>query len=1110
MSTNNSKAKGKRRGLTGKTIHGGKTAIILRILCAGFVLATAAVLSSIHFNGVEVSEQDGFCFRYVDKQTARTAAIQIDPQPVDGKMVLFLPSNADYSKLPLYVSHRATVSGAGSNKTNRLRKNRINKVDITKIYGGMSPGEEYVLHIASEFGDVDVVLIRSACVPSIHLEIDKDLSALNEDKSLRSAGRLILVDDHTALSGSLKWIRGRGNTSWDFASDKKPYVFCLDEKMELIEGAGKSKKWCLLANAQHDLSSLQNTFALKLYEAVDGDSALSARNIDLYVNGEYRGAYLLTEKVEVSEEVVDIRPSVVQSSDNSAVRTRVVRDGGVVVSPYKWNELPEESDSVVVLTGTEDDPAIASGIQAYQYTKNAKLDSSGGFLLEVDSYYYTEPSWFVTSRGVGITVKSPENATEEQMRTVAAFVQEFENALFSPSGFNARGAYYDSYVDIDSLMSFFLYECFIQDADAFISSTFFYIDSDESGRLTTMKWGPAWDFDVTTIDRKVLLPYLCGASASYSEAAQQSIWMEQLMQRGDFVSGIYQKNGEAFSLVVKNHALEILEQSMEELRYTWTLNNLRWETQYSDENNAHYASIVQDRILSWEKIWKENHLLGITLGLGNRFLEADVNGSWTRLEWYKVAPDGSLSLVLCTEERFAPSESGTYLVCASGPNMAYCDYIAEDDGVKALYTVSDKPALAAEKEIRMYSNPMFWDEQPQLPILEWTPGYYSFSTGELIEEDVETYHSSTRLFPQSAEPCLGGWNYQSGTSYMSLFLKGEYVGARYQDEYYAPGNVHVSDNLDYDEFALSIYDADVTVQNCTFSSDAALLRDLDEISKAGQKYVELQVGTTQELLDAVNEARFSESDSVVYSIVVAPGKYELWDALDKNVIGGNGDTIWCRGLELPDHCNLRGVGEVVISCTIPESANSAAHPYSGIVSVLNLHNTNNTIRNIHFVGNNTRYCVHNDSGFGNNHNQIVFENCRFTHNGTESETYWVYTPRCYGAGLLTGCRNLFRRCVFDGAGNADNLLYVHTHYGENNTETVFCRIENCTFLTKDRVVIEIDAPWDTEYGAVAEVYHCWFSKDDSIVLDGVGPVSLYKYENSDVAVIDKTSGALKK
>ncbi len=98
-------------------------------------------------------------------------------------------------------------------------------------------------------------------------------------------------------------IRCRGNTSYDVP--KKSYKLKFDEKTNLF-GFGAAKDWVLTANYV-DLSLVRNYLALSVAGAFETQQATSkCQLVDLYLNGQYLGVYLLCEQIEVKKHRIEI------------------------------------------------------------------------------------------------------------------------------------------------------------------------------------------------------------------------------------------------------------------------------------------------------------------------------------------------------------------------------------------------------------------------------------------------------------------------------------------------------------------------------------------------------------------------------------------------------------------------------------------------------------------------------------------------------------------------------------------------------------------------------------------------------------------------------------
>ncbi|MBR6915663.1 MAG: CotH kinase family protein [Clostridia bacterium] len=103
-------------------------------------------------------------------------------------------------------------------------------------------------------------------------------------------------------------IRGRGQASW--GHEKKPYKLKFPEKVCLMDGSGtgtQAKDWTLIP-CHSDKSLIRNYLAFKLASKLDPiEWTPYGELVHVYLNGEYRGVYLLSEHVEVAKGRVDIK-----------------------------------------------------------------------------------------------------------------------------------------------------------------------------------------------------------------------------------------------------------------------------------------------------------------------------------------------------------------------------------------------------------------------------------------------------------------------------------------------------------------------------------------------------------------------------------------------------------------------------------------------------------------------------------------------------------------------------------------------------------------------------------------------------------------------------------
>ena len=97
-------------------------------------------------------------------------------------------------------------------------------------------------------------------------------------------------------------IKGRGNSSWGWP--KKPYRLKFAEKVKPL-GMKAGKSWVLLSNYNSG-SMMSNAIGMKAANLIGATAANHIVPVELYLNGEYRGSYNLTEKVGFANNSVDL------------------------------------------------------------------------------------------------------------------------------------------------------------------------------------------------------------------------------------------------------------------------------------------------------------------------------------------------------------------------------------------------------------------------------------------------------------------------------------------------------------------------------------------------------------------------------------------------------------------------------------------------------------------------------------------------------------------------------------------------------------------------------------------------------------------------------------
>lgn len=99
-------------------------------------------------------------------------------------------------------------------------------------------------------------------------------------------------------------VRGRGNTSWEWP--KKPYRLDFRDRVSML-GMPASRHWVLLANFS-DRTMMRNMLAMQVSSLTSLAWTPRCEPVELVLNGEHQGCYLLIEQVEADENRVDVAP----------------------------------------------------------------------------------------------------------------------------------------------------------------------------------------------------------------------------------------------------------------------------------------------------------------------------------------------------------------------------------------------------------------------------------------------------------------------------------------------------------------------------------------------------------------------------------------------------------------------------------------------------------------------------------------------------------------------------------------------------------------------------------------------------------------------------------
>jgi len=359
-------------------------------------------------------------------------------------------------------------------------------------------------------GKTEAQPVQQTNLPTFYLTTNNN--APINSKEIYTPGTItIKSSDATEELDMIMEIRGRGNSTWGMA--KKPYRIKLDKKTNLLNLPAEEKSWVLLPNYA-DKTLIRNSVAFKISELVGLEFTPSARFVDVVLNGEYLGNYMVSDQIEVAP-------------------------GRVEVEKQKKEDLEL--------------PRI-----------------SGGYLLEIDGFADSEPVKFTTKKGLKIAVKYPKDdeINTQQKEYITNFTQQFENRLFA-SNFRDPVAGYRSLVDTTSLINWYIACELTGNSDSFWS-TFIYKRRD----IDKLFFGPLWDYDIAFNNDDRLGNAV--KKLMRSNAHDPRTWIEQIWKDDWFKAAVNRRWKELVADHLLDSLLLHVDQTVELIDQSQTKNFQKW------------------------------------------------------------------------------------------------------------------------------------------------------------------------------------------------------------------------------------------------------------------------------------------------------------------------------------------------------------------------------------------------------------------------------------------------------------------------------------------------------------------------------------------------------
>ena len=317
------------------------------------------------------------------------------------------------------------------------------KASLGYTYGLWSDGLESLERKDTAASDGETYVINmvplSLGVPTIEINVNDGTGITDRLTYKDCTVTMSNTDEEDCFENINAQIRGRGNSSWSY--DKKGFKLKFTAKRSMLGSEYKAKSWIFISN-YGDKSLLRNMIGYDLSEELSGlKYTVMHEFIDVYLNGEYYGLFMLTDKIDVGDGRVDIAKEI--------------------------SEDPSQTSFILEIgAATKEDNTEGLFVKNVDYFTTGKDPNRG--------YYINYPD-----------TKDPEYIPEVHLTYISDYVNSCLQALSDQDWEKIC-----ELIDVTSFIDYFLIQDLYANKDAFWRSVHFY--KEPGGKLCA---GPIWDLD---------------------------------------------------------------------------------------------------------------------------------------------------------------------------------------------------------------------------------------------------------------------------------------------------------------------------------------------------------------------------------------------------------------------------------------------------------------------------------------------------------------------------------------------------------------------------------------------------------------------------------------
>jgi len=401
---------------------------------------------------------------------------------------------------------------------------------------------------------------------------------------------VINEDGTVVLNEVIGKVKVRGN--WTTTYKKKPLRIKFKEEQSMLglNDGNEFKNWVLLASYK-DRSFLRDITGFTLGKELSPDYyASDFKLVEVYVNEEYFGVYILAEQQEVKDERINIDDAEKNDAKETGYLIEYDRyyeyeDEETVFELEHGSEVKDRNGEIVSEFNIEN----KKGYAGYTIKNDLKNTAQKTYIAE-----YMQNLWDDCYAAV-----NDPNKTEEEVKAVIK-----------------------GYIDVQSLVDTYLLQEIVCDPDLYLTSFFMTLDMSASGNKKLTFQAP-WDFDSTMGNKEHdanvqgLYAGVVGYDVNCERIGTGNPWMMLLINQSWFNEMVKEKWNAVKDSVFSKVTRQITSLTSE-YSASFEKNYERWPMEHNDEYRLEAAACkTQSEAANQLKNWLNTRKSSLDKGINS-------------------------------------------------------------------------------------------------------------------------------------------------------------------------------------------------------------------------------------------------------------------------------------------------------------------------------------------------------------------------------------------------------------------------------------------------------------------------------------------------------------